>query len=64
MTNNNDIIKSFVLPLSLINDDMRKDNINFYFEICGLSSVYAYSLTKKGFNKLKQLKNNCKGVTA
>lgn len=33
----------------------RKDNINFYFEMCGLSSVYAYALTKKGYNKLKEI---------
>ena len=47
---------TLVLKLSLISEEMRKDKENLYFEMCGLSSVYAYALTQKGYNLLLKLK--------
>jgi hypothetical protein len=48
-------IKTFVIPLSLITEEMRRDNKRYYFEMCGLGSVYAYALTKQAEVILERL---------
>lgn len=48
-------IKCFVVLKCLLSEELRRDNKNFYFEECSLSSVYGYALTKKGLAILKDL---------
>jgi len=54
------IPKTLWLKKSLIDEEMRNDLNNFYFEEGSSSSVYAYGLNKRAENKLKKLLKNLK----